>query len=284
MAYKFTKARRAAFARMRAALKRKRGGGNRSRKRRTRVRHRRAPRVSVVKLSNPRRKRARRGGGGGGFASRAIALVIPRGGSMARKRRKHRSRRRHHRNPGALMVNPRRGRRHRRSGSRRRRRNPGAIREGIGLLIKSLIPALAGGGILGFIDAKFLGAKGTAFRTVGKGVLAGVLGIVGRKYLGPAGAGVAVGAVLGSIGYEGGYRLGGGVVADSKKAALKELLSDPGDDQEVRAAMGRLEGVGDDMGESYGRALNAGISESYESALRTDYSAQSVGDDMGDDD
>lgn len=210
---------------------------------------------------------------------------------MARRHRRKNARRRHHRNPGALMVNPRRMRR---NAHRRRRRNPGAIREGIGLLLKSLIPALAGGGILGFIDAKFLGAKGTAARVIGKGILAGILGVVGRRYMSPAAAGVAVGAVLGSIGYEGGFRLGGGIVAD-KRGALKELIQDPGDDEDVRAAMGLLErnapagmapaeGVGDQMAQSYEAAINAGMGESYATALGTNYADQGVGDQMGDDD
>ena len=123
-------------------------------------------RVARGRKKNPRRKGGRRKG-------RRILALLPIGGSstMARRRkrksstRRRRTRSRRRRNPGALLVNPKR-RRYRRT----RRRNP----SGKGLVSKLLrvaIPATIGGGVLGFIDSKFLGTSGVMIRN---GVKAGL--------------------------------------------------------------------------------------------------------------
>lgn len=198
---------------------------------------------------------------------------------MTRRRRSKGKHRR--RNPGALLVNPSRRRRGRIRRHRGRRRNPGlmsAAKEGVMLVLKSAIPAVVGGALLGFADAKFLGTRGMVIRLVGKGVLATVAGVAGRRFLGREAAAVAVGAVLGSIGSEIGIKLAGGIVAGTKKEGLKELISDPGDDEEVRDAMAALT-EGTNLGQSYERAAQTNLGESYIDAAAQNYT---LGDEMGD--
>lgn len=175
------------------------------------------------------------------------------------KRRKRKSTRRRRRNPGALLVNPSRRRRRRRNPRRvhhrrrrhnprrvhhrRRRRNPGMgdmVRGGISSVALAAIPATLGSVAFSFIDAKFLGPYGTTVRNIAKLVFAALLGTVGRKWLGKTGSQVAMGAVIGTVGAEFGYKLAGGMVTTSAKESVGALILQAANDGNMRNELGAL--------------------------------------------
>jgi hypothetical protein len=174
------------------------------------------------------------------------------------KRRKRKSTRRRRRNPGALLVNPSRRRRRRRNPRRvhhrrrrnprrvhhrRRRRNPGVgdmVRGGISSVALAAIPATLGSVAFSFIDAKFLGPYGTTVRNIAKLVFAALLGTVGRKWLGKTGSQVAMGAVIGTVGAEFGYKLAGGMVTTSAKESVGALILQAANDGNMRNELGAL--------------------------------------------
>lgn len=212
MARRRTAAQRAAFRKMIAGLKR----SKRTKARRanpTRKRRRRPVRVAA-RRRNPRRART------------VLVLRNPRrkGTHMARRRR-----RRARRAARVIMVNPRRKRhvRRRRNPRRftaarrhfRRRRNPG-IGGGLALFAKTGIPAVLAGGTAGFVEAQFLG-KSSALVQVGAklGIAAG-LGLLTRKH--PMLSVSLMAGVLGTLGFEQGVKMGGGVVAMSAAGGAKQ--------------------------------------------------------------
>lgn len=207
--------------------------------------------------------------------------------------KKKRGKRRRRRNPGALLVNPRKRRRSkRRSGGRgrrrARRRNPGIgayARAGLRDIVTAAIPATIGGLAIGFIDSKFLGSQGTIARNIGKVLTAVALAALGRKWFGPVGTGVALGAVLGTIGHEVGVRLGGGMVAMSKTEGVRELVAMAATDDETQRELGALIEGGDFATEArnYEAALE-GIPPEYSDLADADSEMGDEGSDLGDDD
>jgi hypothetical protein len=190
------------------------------------------------------------------------------------KRRKSRGKRRR-RNPGALMVNPRRRRRRaRRANPRRRhhrrRRNPGGLQRfakaGLHDIMVAAVPATIGGLVIGFVDSKFLGTMGTIGRNIGKLLTAVMVGTLGRRFLGPVGTGVAMGAVLGTIGHEFGVKLGGGMVAMTKGEGVRELVEMAATDAETQAELGALIEGNDfeDAQHEYEGALAGDIPKEYQ--------------------
>jgi len=196
---------------------------------------------------------------------------------MAKRRKK--STRRRRRNPGALLVNPRRRRRARRSNPRRRhhrrarRRNPGlgnSLRGGLKAVALAAIPALAGSFAFSFIDAKFLGKTGTMVRNLAKLVFAGLLGTIGRTWLGRDGANVAIGAVLGTIGAEFGVKAAGGLVAMNPAESLKELVLQAANDGEMQAQLGALlegNGLGGTAANDFDRAIDGEVPLDFAQAM-----------------
>lgn len=147
----------------------------------------------------------------------------------------------------------------------------GAIRGSGKALLLAALPATIGGFAMGFIDSKFLGTQGTMVRTAAKLVVAGLFGTVGRKYLGPMGSGIAMGAILGSIGTEFGVKAGGGMIAMTKREGVQELIAGAAYDQEVQAELGALiEGEDGSAGASYQNALTGTVMDNYSSALGDD--------------
>lgn len=166
-----------------------------------------------------------------------------------RKRRRRSRRRAAARRPSVRYVNPRKRRR------RSRRRNPGMGGGITGALkgsVRALIPAALGGAAIGFADAKLLADKSMIVRVGAKIGAAALAGVLLRKN--PMAAHAAMGAMLGTLGYEGGVRAGGGVIATSKPAGMRELAALAAEDEEALGileaemqGMGLLEdGVGDD--------------------------------------
>jgi hypothetical protein len=196
--------------------------------------------------------------------------------SMATKRRKSKRRRRS--NPSALLVNPRR-RRHkrrnpRRRSHRRRRRNPGnignLIRGGLSSVALAAIPATLGAFAFSFLDAKFLGPAGTVVRNVAKVIFAGMLGTMGRNWLGKDGSLVAMGAVLGTIGAEFGVKAAGGLVAMNPAESLKELVLQAANDGEMQQQLGALiegGGLGGTAANDFDKAMEGEIPADYAAAL-----------------
>lgn len=160
---------------------------------------------------------------------------------MARKRRRHTKR-----------SNPRRHRRRSNPGRRhfRRRRNPG-LGGPIKSVVRALIPSAAGGLGAGLLDAKIAGNWPMPLRIGAKLVAAALGGAVLRRN--PISAAAFMGSMIGSAGYEGGVRLGGGVIATSKGQGMKELAAMAAEDEESLGllteelhGMGLLTEMGDD--------------------------------------
>lgn len=186
---------------------------------------------------------------------------LGRKGARARKRRKSNpARRRRRRNPSALIVNPSRRRRrrtrsnppmarkrrHRRRnphGRRRRRRNPGMGGGIVKQLIATALPAAGVGAALGFMDTKILKDKKPIF-----GVLAKVGAGIGASLLlrkRPALALPIAGACFGTLGYQGGVKVAGGVVSSAPTDAAKELAEMAATDEETFGVLTEsLEGMG----------------------------------------
>lgn len=230
-------AQRRAFRKMLAGLHRHQARKNPGRKKR-RGRARRRKTTAVVVSTNPRRKRRKNS----------------RGGSIMAKRRRRRTRtnpgRRHHR-----RRNPHR---------RHRRRNPGglSILSIVKSTISAAIPSLAGGAVMALVDVKVLGDKAMPIQVLAKLGLAGAAGYVLRGR--PRTAALAMGAMMGSLGYQLASQAAGGVVAPSASAGAKQVAAlirqDPTAMQALVARNGtlmttpQLSGMGQSMGDG-GTAL-----------------------------
>lgn len=167
------------------------------------------------------------------------------------KRRRRSRRRAAARRQVVRYVAPRKRRR------RARRRNPGmgggGVKSALKSSVKALIPAALGGAAIGFIDAKLLSTKPMLVRVAAKIGGAALASMLLRRN--PAAAHATMGAMLGTLGYEGGVRAGGGVIATSKPAGMRELAALAAEDEEAlgileeeMAGMGLLEDgdIGDD--------------------------------------
>jgi hypothetical protein len=155
------------------------------------------------------------------------------------------------------------------------------IRGGAKDIMLAAIPATIGGFVIGFVDSKFLGAAGTVARTLGKLVTAFVVGSLGKRWgLGQTGAGIAMGAILGTIGHEFGVKAGGGMIAMTKKEGVSELIAGAAYDAEVQAELGALIEDGElegSVADGYQADLMGGGKNPYAAALEGE-------DDMGEED
>jgi hypothetical protein len=217
--YVWTAARKRAFAKMRAGLKRKNPAKRRRRK---------AP-STKARARKPR------------TTTRVVALLQPpparrKNPKMARKR-KTTTKRRRRRNPGALLVNPRHKRR--KTSRRRYRRNP-SMRGTAKNLLSIGVPAVGGGVLMGFIDAKFLGDLSPVMRTAAKVLGAFAVGYGGRRFGSERTGTVLTAAALGAIGFEWGIRAGGGIVGATKEETTGALLSSARSNPRVAAGLGAL--------------------------------------------
>lgn len=95
----------------------------------------------------------------------------------------------------------------------------------------SAIPAGVAGVGMGFLDTKILAGRSAIIRVGAKIGASVVAGLLLRKR--PKMAFAAMGACLGTLGYEGGVRLGGGVIATSRVQGIKELAAMAGEDEEA---------------------------------------------------
>lgn len=195
-----------------------------------------------LRVSNPKRKRqpmARRrrtAAQRAAFRKMIAGLRRSRGGKRRTTRRKkgaHSMARRRRRSVGArrsrraVMVNPprrRHGRRVRHGGRRRmhhrRRRNPGmggGIKGALKTVFMAAIPALGGGFVANFIDAKFLADKNIVVRILAKLAQAGAAAMLFRNK--PVIAYATMGAIIGSVGGDFGTRMAGGVVVGATPVA-----------------------------------------------------------------
>lgn len=102
-------------------------------------------------------------------------------------------------------------------------KNPsmGSIKAAVKQTVTTAIPALAGGALMGLIDAKVLAGRQIGLRILGKLTAAGIAMALMRKY--PRSAATMAGAMLGTLGYELLTRFAGGFVATSKEEVKKEL-------------------------------------------------------------
>lgn len=219
MKKKRTPAQKAAFRRMIAGLRAyKSGSGGKSR----RKARRKAKAATVVVVRNPRRKRRKNSKG-------------------ARIMAKHRRTRRH---GTVARKNPHRKHRRRNPAHRRhrRRRNPGG--GGMVSIVKSTIasaiPAIAAGGVMAILDAKLLGDKAMPVQVLGKLAAAAGVGYLLRNR--PRTSALAMGAMLGGLGYQLAAKLNGGVVAASPKDAAKEISALIRQDPRAMASLVRTDG------------------------------------------
>lgn len=119
------------------------------------------------------------------------------------------------------VTNPRGGGREMRRNPRRRRRNPSMnIMATAKRTISAAVPAVAGGALVSLIDAKLLGGRPLALRVAGKLVAAAAAGAFLRSR--PDTARILQGAMLGSLGYELGARMAGGIVAANPADAAQQ--------------------------------------------------------------
>jgi hypothetical protein len=147
----------------------------------------------------------------------------------ANPRKRHRRRRR---NPGAVAVNARRRRHHRRTA-----RNP-AFNMG---LVKSTLPiavgGVGGGFLAGALDSSLLAERSTAVKAAAKAGTAVVSELLLRRKA-PRVADGITGGLMGSVGYSLAVNMGGGVVADNKRHALKHVAAKGLGDPEMAAMLG----------------------------------------------
>lgn len=148
------------------------------------------------------------------------------------------------------------------------RRNPGFVGAAKETLFAAL-PAVAAGAGIGFVDTKILAGRSIIIRVGAKLGAAAVAAMALRSR--PKMAFATMGAILGTVGYEGGVRVGGGVIAASKTQGMKELAAMAAEDeqslgllQEEMKGMGlltemsdmgdqpELEGIGEDQPELQG--------------------------------
>jgi hypothetical protein len=120
------------------------------------------------------------------------------------------------RNGGQVMA---RHRHHR----RRRRHNPamGGIMSTAKRTIAAAIPSVAGGALMSLIDSKLLADRPLWMRVGGKIVAAAGAGMLLRRR--PDTAKLLMGAMLGSLGYELGAKLSGGLVTANKAQTVQAL-------------------------------------------------------------
>jgi hypothetical protein len=176
-----------------------------------------------------------------------VAYVVNPGRPKTMKKRRTRKHARRTRRRNAIVYANRARRRHRRHNAfvyanrghgRRRRRNPGGAAGIMGKVRNVLamsLPAVAGGFVAGFVDSKFLAGKNAVIRYGAKVGLAVVAGIALSKR--PAAAAAAMGGIIGTIGSDLGVKMGGGVVASSKAAGMKELAAMAADDGDLALLM-----------------------------------------------
>lgn len=109
-------------------------------------------------------------------------------------------------------------------------------------LIAAGIPAVAGGAVTSLIDNKLLDKQPTYLRVGGKLVAAGLAAVFLRRS--PTTAQVLMGSILGTVGYEVGTKLAGGILAPNKPAALSLLVrEDPTTMQALVSANGQVQSL-----------------------------------------
>jgi hypothetical protein len=224
MAKRRSKKQVAAFKRMVAGLRRWKAGKAKRRRKSRPARARRRKTIAIE--TNPRRRRRHR---------RRQETMAKRRRRPRRARRQVSSRRRRR---SVVLINPRHRRHH------RRRRNPGfSLMSAAKDMSKALLPGFVAGGVMGAVDAKFLGDKALPIQVVAKMALAAVAGAVLRKR--PTMAYSAMGAILGATGYGFGVRLGGGVVAATKGTGMQQLAQMAQADQHAMGLLLRnMQGMG----------------------------------------
>jgi len=144
------------------------------------------------------------------------------------KHRRSNAKRKHH---GKRRANPI-------TYANRRRRNPISYSNplgGIGPLVGMAVPAVSAGFVASFVDAQFLSSMNPIIRYGARVALAVGAGMALKKR--PAMATAAMAGILGSMGGELGTRMGGGLVAASKKAGMKELAAMAADDGDLALLM-----------------------------------------------
>lgn len=184
-------------------------------------------------------------------------------------RRKHRRRRAR---AAVIMMNPRRRRRrrhhrpHRVRRHHRRRRNPGfgtGIKSALRQTFMTGIPAIVAGGLSGFIDSKFLSARSLLLRIAAKIGEAAAAGMLLRRR--PVAAYAAMGAIIGSVGYEQGVAFAGGVIAGAspaaKAAGVQALITE--DPRTMGVLVRSMQGMGYTLDQNVslgaGTALDSGL-------------------------
>lgn len=150
------------------------------------------------------------------------------------------------------------------------------VRGGLKDVMLAAIPATIGGLAIGFVDAKMIGRGGALVRNLVKVVTAIVVGTMGRRWLGPTGSGIAMGAILGTIGHEYGIKLGGGMVAMSKLEGMGDLVEAASTDADVNYQLQALiEGTDTTSSaiDDYNRAMTdgGGIPGAYEDVAGGEY-------------
>jgi len=215
----------------------------------------RASRVAAKRETNPRK-------GGSDMAKRRKKWGSP--AQRAALKKMHAARRKHpeHASRSALptgKVAHRRQRRRRglttRTSSTTRvvtRRNPGIMAAAKETLTAAVPAVIAGAGI-GFLDTKILAGRSILIRVGAKVGAAALAAVLLRSK--PKMALATMGAVLGTLGYEGGVRVGGGVIATSRPQGIKELAAMAAEDEESLGLLQEeMQGMGlltemSDMGE-----------------------------------
>jgi hypothetical protein len=183
------------------------------------------------------------------------------------------------RNPGAFMVNPAKNR-------RRRRRNP-AGDSIVSDLVSVGLTALVSGGAVGFIDSK-IGNLGFIGRSVVKVGMALGGGFAFKRLLGPRAGLIAMAVPFATLGHETGVKLGGGLVAMTKKQGVAALLEAAADDEEIAAL---LDGPPDEeaigQGKGYMRDMKYGAPTAHPypelAAIEAAEEAELEDGEMGDD-
>lgn len=108
------------------------------------------------------------------------------------------------------------------SHTHRRRRNPSFDIMGMAKrTIAAAIPSVAGGAIISIVDAKLLANQSLPVRIGGKVAAAVVAGLLLRSR--PDTARLMMGSILGTLGYELGTKLNGGILAPTKTSGLAQL-------------------------------------------------------------
>lgn len=202
----------------------------RARRKHTNPRKKRKPRTMAQLARNSKGRFLKRGHG----RRRSVKVANPR-----RRRRRH-----------LVAAAPRRRRHHaRRRSHARRAHNPmggGLIRTAKASLMPMALGGL-GGAAAGYVDAKFLGAQPTV--SILLKIFTAIAGaaVIGRRH--PLAAAGWSGGLIGATGYYAGIKMGGGLVALNKKAALAGLADMAADDPDLAAQIAGLGDVVNDMGD-----------------------------------